>query len=92
MRAHHFGCELGARAPGYLPKIPNRDWKCTSRLNNLEHAIKLGSPIAFSKKNHEKNLLESEKTSNSASLSKVTSVAGLRMFVAFLVFATAPGM
>ena len=32
----------------------------------------------------------SEKTSNSASLSKVTSIAGLRMFVAFLVFATAP--
>ena len=48
--------------------------------------------VTFSKKNHEKNLLESEKTSNSASLSKVTSVAGLRMFVAFLVFATAPGM
>ena len=35
---------------------------------------------------------ESEKTSNSASLSKVTSIAGLRMFVAFFVFATAPGM
>ena len=48
--------------------------------------------ITFSKKNPWKNLLESEKTSNSASLSKVTSIAGLRMFVAFFVFATAPGM
>ena len=48
--------------------------------------------VTFSKKNPWKNLLESEKTSNSASLSKVTSIAGLRMFVAFFVFATAPGM
>ena len=42
------------------------------------------------KKNRTSGTPTSEKTSNSASLSKVTSIAGLRMFVAFLVFATAP--
>ena len=44
------------------------------------------------KKNRTSCTPTSEKTSNSASLSKVTSIAGLRMFVAFLVFAKAPGM
>ena len=43
------------------------------------------------KKNRTSGTPTSEKTSNSASLSKVTSIAGLRMFVAFLVFAKAPG-
>ena len=42
------------------------------------------------KKNRTSGTPTSEKTSNSASLSKVTSIAGLRMFVAFFVFATAP--
>ena len=42
------------------------------------------------KKNRTSGTPTSEKTSNSASLSKVTSIAGLRMFVAFLVFAKAP--
>ena len=43
-------------------------------------------------KNRTSGTPTSEKTSNSASLSKVTSIAGLRMFVAFLVFAKAPAM
>ena len=44
------------------------------------------------KKNRTSGTQTSKKTSDSAFLSKVTSIAGLRMFVAFFVFATAPGM
>ena len=85
-----------ARDTQGLPTVPHNDFGGLNFKGLVsKYLLLMALPPADDekmKKNRTSCTPTSEKTSNSASLSKVTSIAGLRMFVAFLVFAKAPAM
>ena len=79
-----------ARDTQGLPTVPHNDFGGLNFKGLASNYLLLMTlPPADDEKNGKNRTSctpTSEKTSNSASLSKVTSIAGLRMFVAFLVF------